>query len=63
MTAATTSVRIAPMRPGQALSWAAVMPFSDRRPYAAGVVEHSVYVHSEARSLHPRPKDRPAAAG
>ncbi len=33
---------------GQVLGWAAVVPVSDRCAYA-GVVEHSVYVHPEAR--------------
>ncbi|MFD7613685.1 GNAT family N-acetyltransferase [Streptomyces sp. NPDC059828] len=33
---------------GQALGWAAVVPVSDRCAYA-GVVEHSVYVHPDAR--------------
>lgn len=33
---------------GQVLGWAAVIRVSDRRVYA-GVVEHSVYVHPEAR--------------
>ncbi|MER7582086.1 N-acetyltransferase family protein [Kitasatospora sp. NPDC097691] len=33
---------------GRVLGWAAVVPVSDRCAYA-GVVEHSVYVHPEAR--------------
>ncbi|MFI8085490.1 GNAT family N-acetyltransferase [Kitasatospora sp. NPDC086009] len=33
---------------GQVLGWAAAVPVSDRCAYA-GVVEHSVYVHSAAR--------------
>ncbi|WP_209498851.1 GNAT family N-acetyltransferase [Streptomyces sp. PvR006] len=33
---------------GRVLGWAAVSPVSDRCAYA-GVVEHSVYVHPEAR--------------
>ena len=33
---------------GQVLGWAAVVPVSDRCAYA-GVVEHSVYVHPDAR--------------
>ena len=33
---------------GRALGWAAVVPVSDRCAYA-GVVEHSVYVHPDAR--------------
>ncbi|MEU9045642.1 MULTISPECIES: N-acetyltransferase family protein [unclassified Kitasatospora] len=33
---------------GRVLGWAAVAPVSDRCAYA-GVVEHSVYVHSDAR--------------
>ncbi|MEV4441812.1 N-acetyltransferase family protein [Streptomyces sp. NPDC049577] len=33
---------------GRVLGWAAVVPASDRCAYA-GVVEHSVYVHPEAR--------------
>src|SRR6185437_13898024 len=33
---------------GKVLGWAAVVPVSERCVYA-GVVEHSVYVHAEAR--------------
>ncbi|WP_190217354.1 GNAT family N-acetyltransferase [Streptomyces griseosporeus] len=33
---------------GQVVGWAAVVPVSDRCAYA-GVVEHSVYVHPDAR--------------
>jgi L-amino acid N-acyltransferase YncA len=35
---------------GAVLGWAAVVPVSDRCAYA-GVVEHSVYVHPDARGL------------
>ncbi|MCG6499282.1 GNAT family N-acetyltransferase [Kitasatospora sp. A2-31] len=35
---------------GRVLGWAAVVPVSDRCAYA-GVVEHSVYVHPDARGL------------
>lgn len=35
---------------GQVVGWAAVVPVSDRCAYA-GVVEHSVYVHPDARGL------------
>ncbi|GJF31521.1 phosphinothricin N-acetyltransferase [Kitasatospora sp. NE20-6] len=36
---------------GRVLGWAAVVPVSDRCAYA-GVVEHSVYVHPDARGRH-----------
>jgi L-amino acid N-acyltransferase YncA len=36
--------------PGRVLGWTAVSPVSSRPAYA-GVVEHSVYVHSDARGL------------
>ncbi|OMI37307.1 GNAT family N-acetyltransferase [Streptomyces sparsogenes] len=40
--------RLVALDGGRALGWAAVVPVSDRCAYA-GVVEHSVYVHPDAR--------------
>ncbi|AZS84551.1 N-acetyltransferase family protein [Streptomyces griseoviridis] len=40
--------RLVALDDGRVLGWAAVVPVSDRCAYA-GVVEHSVYVHPEAR--------------
>jgi phosphinothricin acetyltransferase len=40
--------RLVALNGGQVLGWAAVVPVSDRCAYA-GVVEHSVYVHPDAR--------------
>ncbi|WP_030264442.1 GNAT family N-acetyltransferase [Streptomyces sp. NRRL B-24484] len=40
--------RLVALDGGRVLGWAAVSPVSDRCAYA-GVVEHSVYVHPEAR--------------
>jgi L-amino acid N-acyltransferase YncA len=40
--------RLAAVDSDRVLGWAACTPVSDRRVYA-GVVEHSVYVHPEAR--------------
>ncbi|MEV4942818.1 GNAT family N-acetyltransferase [Streptomyces zaomyceticus] len=40
--------RLVALDGGRVLGWAAVVPVSDRCAYA-GVVEHSVYVHSDAR--------------
>jgi len=42
--------RFVALRDGRVLGWAAVIGVSDRCVYA-GVVEHSVYVHPEARGL------------
>lgn len=40
--------RLVALDRGEVLGWAAVVPVSDRCAYA-GVVEHSVYVHPDAR--------------
>ncbi|WP_405428477.1 GNAT family N-acetyltransferase [Streptomyces erythrochromogenes] len=40
--------RLVALDGGRVLGWAAVVPVSDRCAYA-GVVEHSVYVHPDAR--------------
>ncbi|MGP3690698.1 GNAT family N-acetyltransferase [Streptomyces sp. IBSNAI002] len=40
--------RLVALDDGRVLGWAAVVPVSDRCAYA-GVVEHSVYVHPDAR--------------